>query len=116
MEIYLMISVWMTSTHFPLFSDHRIQSQYFGEEFETDLIEFCPWIGADLQAFDANGDGYDDLTCHTSTGFIQISESHIVEQRAGGVSVEQGIGGMSVDQATTSGTVGDVGANEDAGT
>ena len=30
--------------------------------------------------YDANGDGYDDLTCHTSTGIIQISESHIVEQ------------------------------------
>ena len=29
--------------------------------------------------YDANGDGYDDLTCHTSTGIIQISESHIVE-------------------------------------
>ena len=30
--------------------------------------------------FDANGDGYDDLTCHTSTGIIQISESHIVDK------------------------------------
>ena len=29
--------------------------------------------------YDANGDGYDDLTCHTSTGIIEISESHIVD-------------------------------------
>ena len=31
--------------------------------------------------FDANGDGYDDLTCHSSNGTITISESHIVDQR-----------------------------------
>ena len=29
--------------------------------------------------YDANDDGYDDLTCHTSTGIIQITESHIVD-------------------------------------
>ena len=46
----------------------------------TKLTRFCPWIGGDLQVYDANDDGYDDLTCHTSTGIIQISESHIVEQ------------------------------------
>ena len=39
--------------------------------------------------FDANGDGYDDLTCHTSNGTITISESHIVEQRTGGVTEGQ---------------------------
>ena len=62
-------------------SDHRTQNEYFGEEFKTELSEFCPWIGGDLQVFDANGDGYDDLTCHTSTGIIQITESHLVDNR-----------------------------------
>ena len=61
-------------------SDHRTQNRFFAEEFNTKLAEFCPWIGGDLQVYDANGDGYDDLTSHTSTGVIQISESHIVEQ------------------------------------
>ena len=28
--------------------------------------------------FDMNGDGYDDLICHRSSGQITISESHIV--------------------------------------
>ena len=51
---------------------------------------FCPWIGGDLQVFDVNHDGYDDLICHTSTGIIQISESHIVKRRTGGVSGNQG--------------------------
>ena len=40
--------------------------------------------------FDVNHDGYDDLICHTSTGIIQISESHIVKQRTGRTSVESG--------------------------
>ena len=35
--------------------------------------------------FDVNNDGYDDLICHTSTGIIQISESHIVKQHMGEV-------------------------------
>ena len=61
-------------------SDHRNQNRFFAEEFNVKLTEFCPWIGGDLQVYDANNDGYDDLTCHTSTGIIQISESHIVEQ------------------------------------
>ena len=60
-------------------SDHRTQNGFFAEEFKAKLPKFCPWIGGDLQVYDANGDGYDDLTCHTSTGIIQISESHIVE-------------------------------------
>ena len=33
---------------------------WFGGEFEA-TTEFCPLIGSDLQVFDANGDGYDDL-------------------------------------------------------
>ena len=41
----------------------------------------CPVIGSELKVFDANGDGYDDLTCHTTNGTIQISESHIVNAR-----------------------------------
>ena len=61
-------------------SEHRVDGGYFAEEFKTELTEFCPWIGGDLQVYDGNNDGYDDLTCHTSTGIIQISESHIVEQ------------------------------------
>ena len=51
---------------------------------------FCPLIGSYLQGFDANGDGYDDLICHTSKGAITISESHIVEQKTGGVSAGRG--------------------------
>ena len=50
--------------------------------------------------FDANGDRYDDLTCHTSNGPITISESHIVEQRTGGVSVKQTTSGTNVEQST----------------
>ena len=61
----------------------------FAEEFEVSTL-FCPLIGSDLQPYDANGDGYDDLTCHTSNGIITITESHIVEQRMGRVSVFQG--------------------------
>ena len=60
----------------------------FGEEFQAETI-FCPLIGSELHVFDANGDGYDDLTCHTSNGTIAISESHIVEQRTGGLSGNQ---------------------------
>ena len=61
-------------------SDHRAQNGFFAEEFKAKLTEFCPWMGGDLQVFDVNHDGYDDLICHTSTGVIQISESHIVDQ------------------------------------
>ena len=60
-------------------SDHRAHNGIFAEEFKAKLPKFCPWIGGDLQVYDANGDGYDDLTCHTSTGIIEISESHIVD-------------------------------------
>ena len=60
-------------------SDHSAQNGLFSEEFKPRLTEFCPWIGGDLQVYDANDDGYDDLTCHTSTGIIQITESHIVD-------------------------------------
>ena len=38
--------------------------------------------------FDVNHDGYDDLICHTSTGVIQISESHIVDRRTDEISTE----------------------------
>ena len=61
----------------------------FGEEFQAETT-FCPLIGSELHVFDANGDGYDDLTYHTSNGTITISESHIVEQRTGGVSAARG--------------------------
>ena len=60
---------------------------------------FCPWIGGDLQVFDINHDGYDDLICHTPTGTIQISDSHIVDRRRGQVSTEQEMGGTSVEQS-----------------
>ena len=50
--------------------------------------------------FDAKGDGYDDLTCHTSNETITISESHIVEQRTGGVSMKQTTSGTNVEQTT----------------
>ena len=61
----------------------------FGEEFQAETT-FCPLIGSDLQVFDANGDRYDDLTCHTSNGTVTISETHIVEQRTGGVNGVRG--------------------------
>ena len=90
-------------------SDHSTQNGIFAEEFKAKLPKFCPWIGGDLQVYDANGDGYDDLTCHTSTGIIQISESHIVEQRTGNVSVGKG---TKPDGAGDH----DIGATENAGT
>ena len=81
----------------------------FGEEFDAST-SFCPLIGSGLQPCDSNGDGYDDLTCHTSTGIITISESHIVEQRRGsGVyqstdrgSESQVMGGENRNQLPTS--------------
>ena len=63
--------------------EHRENSVFFAEEFVTELTSFCPGIGTDLQVFDANGDGYDDLTCHTPGGTIYISESHIVAHFTG---------------------------------
>ena len=62
-----------------IYSEASEDGDWFGGEFEA-TTEFCPLIGSDLQVFDANGDGYDDLTCHSSNGTITISESHIVEQ------------------------------------
>ena len=82
---------------------HKNHSGYFGEEFDTELEVFCPWIGGDLQVFDVNHDGYDDLICHTSTGIIQISESHIMKQHTGGVSGNQGVRG----EQTTEGVRGE---------
>ena len=58
----------------------RTEQNWFGAEFKA-KAEFCTLIGSYLQGYDANGDGYDDLTCHTSNGTITISESHIVEKR-----------------------------------
>ena len=81
-------------------SEHQAQSGFFAREFKTELTEFCPWIGGDLQVFDANGDGYDDLTCHTPTGIIQISESHIVDQLSGGDSTQPDIGSDTLHQTT----------------
>ena len=80
-------------------SDHQEHSGFFGEEFDTELEVFCPWIGGDLQVFDVNHDGYDDLICHTSTGIIQISESQIVDRRRDEISTEQDTGGVSVEQS-----------------
>ena len=64
--------IYFTST------EHRDHAGHFAEGFVPSLEVFCPWIGGDLQVFDINGDGYDDLICHRSTGQITISESHIV--------------------------------------
>ena len=66
----------------------RSERNWFDVEFKAQVL-FCPLIGSDLQQYDANGDGYDDLTCHTSNGTITISETHIVEQRTGGVTEGQ---------------------------
>ena len=52
--------------------------------------------------FDVNHDGYDDLICHTSTGIIQISESHIVKQRTGETSIAED--GMNQAEVGSSGT------------
>ena len=46
-------------------------------------VNFCSKPGSDLTVFDANGNGYDDLTCHTSIGNIQKTESHIVGNLTG---------------------------------
>ena len=72
----------------------------FGEEFGAST-SFCPLIGSDLRSYDANGDGYDDLTCHTSTGILTISESHIVEHRRGSS------GDQSTDRGSESQGVGE---------
>ena len=69
--------------HYIFITDHKEHSGYFADEFDTELEVFCPWIGGDLQVFDVNHDGYDDLICHISTGIIQISENHIVQQLNG---------------------------------
>ena len=87
-----------------LFSDHQVQGEFFGEEFETEFVKFCLWIGADLQTFDANGDGYDYLICHTSTRMIQITESHIVEQRSRGSSLKPNTGDVTASNQEAEGT------------
>ena len=84
-------------------SDHKTHSGFFTGEFNTELEVFCPWIGGDLQVFDVNHDGYDDLICHTSTVIIQISESHIVGQRTGRNSVEQTMESGDNVESTTAG-------------
>ena len=61
--------------------EHAGHAGQFSEGFNAALDSFCPWIGGDLQVFDMNGDGYDDLICHTSDGRVHISESHIVVQQ-----------------------------------
>ena len=63
-----------------LLLEHSDHAGRFAEGFDTALDSFCPWIGGDLQVYDMNGDGYDDLICHTSDGRVLISESHIVLQ------------------------------------
>ena len=78
---------WTVSVYMLL--EHWGHTGQFAEGFDTALDTFCPWIGGDLQVFDMNGDGYDDLICHTSDGRVHISESHIVVQGSG--EIEQGI-------------------------
>ena len=46
-------------------SEKRRTVSWFGNEFRA-KENFCPLIDSYLQGYDANGDGYDDLTCHTS--------------------------------------------------
>ena len=43
----------------------------------TILKGFCYEPGYWLYVFDANGDRYVDMTCHSSTGHLQIAEGHI---------------------------------------
>ena len=71
--------------------EHAGHAGQFAEGFDTTLDTFCPWIGGDLQVFDMNGDGYDDLICHTSDGRVHISESHIVVQGSGGKGIDNAI-------------------------
>ena len=61
------------------YSENKDTSNWFGDEFHA-LHAFCAEPGSALTVNDANGDGYDDLYCHPSTGGIQISESHIVDK------------------------------------
>ena len=70
-------------------SEQRETKGWFKLEFATN-VTFCPLIGSDLQVFDVNTDGFDDLVCNTSNGTITITESHIVDQRPGGFSSETG--------------------------
>ena len=66
------------------FLEHRSHRGWFGEGYKA-AIPFC-WEepGSALSVFDANGDGYDDLTCHTPKGLVQITESHIVAAHSAG--------------------------------
>ena len=43
----------------------------------TFLKKFCYEPGYWLYVFDANGDRYVDMTCHSSTGHLQIAEGQI---------------------------------------
>ena len=49
----------------------------FGETRTAILDEFCFQSGEHLDVLDANGDKFLDMTCHSSTGNIQIAEGHI---------------------------------------
>ena len=71
------------------FSEHKETKGWFGLEFVAN-VTICPLIGSDLQVFDVNTDGFDDLVCHTSNGTITITESHIVDQRPSGISADTG--------------------------
>ena len=49
----------------------------FAETRTAILDEFCFQPGEYLVVLDANGDRFLDMTCHSSTGQIQIAEGHI---------------------------------------
>ena len=44
-------------------------------------VSFCDMVGDDIRVQDVNCDGLDDLVCHSRTGQIYITESHIVSER-----------------------------------
>ena len=49
----------------------------FADRRPTILGNFCYKPGYWLYVFDANGNNYADMTCHSSTGHLQIAEGHI---------------------------------------
>ena len=87
--ILVLISFLILIQNHNILSEHKETKGWFGREFVTN-VTFCPLIGSDLQVFDVNTDGFDDLVCHTSNGTITITESHIVDQRPSGISADTG--------------------------
>ena len=64
----------------PLFLVNENDEFEFGDEYET-TVDFCKSPTGYIEAHDANGDGYADITCHDADGSISIMEGHIGQYR-----------------------------------